>query len=31
VTYRIGVAANWLDDQEQGDVMVLSPPVRAAA
>jgi hypothetical protein len=31
VTYRIGVAANWVDDPEQGDVMVISPPVRAAA
>ena len=31
VTYRIGVAANWLDDTEEGDVMVISPPVRAAA
>ncbi len=31
VTYRIGVAANWLDDPEQGDVMLISPPVRAAA
>jgi hypothetical protein len=30
VVYRIGVAANWLDDPEQGDVMLLSPPVRAA-
>jgi hypothetical protein len=31
VTYRIGVAANWVDDTEQGDVMLISPPVRAAA
>jgi hypothetical protein len=31
VTYRIGVAANWVDDPEQGDVMLISPPVRAAA
>jgi hypothetical protein len=30
VTYRIGVGANWLDDPTQGDVFVLSPPVRAA-
>jgi len=30
VTYRVGVAANWLDDPEQGDVFVLSPPVTAA-
>ncbi len=29
-TYRIGVAANWLDDPEQGDVFVVSPPVIAA-
>ena len=29
VTYRIGVAANWLDDPEQGDVFALSPPVVA--
>ncbi len=28
VTYRVGVAANWLDDTEQGDVLVISPPVR---
>ncbi|HEX3290019.1 MAG TPA: hypothetical protein VHR46_01400 [Gaiella sp.] len=25
-TYRIGVAANWLDDPERGDVFALSPP-----
>ncbi len=25
-TYRIGVAANWLDDPEQGDVLVISGP-----
>lgn len=25
-TYRIGLAANWLDDPSQGDVYVLSPP-----
>jgi len=25
--YRIGVAANWLDDPEQGDIVVVSPPV----
>lgn len=31
VTYRIGVAANWVDDPAQGDVMLISPPVRAAA
>ena len=24
--YRIGVAANWLDDPERGDVFALSPP-----
>ena len=30
VTYRIGVAANWVDDPEQGDVMLVSPPVHAA-
>ena len=30
VTYRIGVAANWVNDSEQGDVMLISPPVRAA-
>lgn len=29
VTYRVGVAANWLDDPEQGDVFVLSPPAVA--
>ena len=29
VTYRIGVAANWLDDPEQVDVFALSPPVVA--
>jgi hypothetical protein len=28
-TYRIGVAANWEDDSEQGDVFLLSAPVRA--
>jgi hypothetical protein len=26
--YRIGVAANWLDDPSQGDVYVLGPPVQ---
>jgi hypothetical protein len=31
VTYRVGVAANWLDDPQQGDVMVISPPVRTDA
>jgi hypothetical protein len=31
VVYRIGVAANWVDDPEQGDVILISPPVRAAA
>jgi hypothetical protein len=25
-TYRIGVAANWLDETERGDVFALSPP-----
>ena len=25
--YRIGVAANWLDETDRGDVFVLSPPV----
>lgn len=25
--YRIGVAANWLDDPAQGDIMVVTPPV----
>jgi hypothetical protein len=28
-TYRIGIAANWVDDERLGDVYVLSPPVRA--
>jgi hypothetical protein len=27
--YRIGVAANWLDDEAQGDVFAISPPVAA--
>jgi hypothetical protein len=26
-SYRIGVAANWLDDVTRGDVFALSPPV----
>lgn len=26
-TYRIGVAANWRDDPEGGDVFIVSPPV----
>ena len=30
-TYRIGVAANWLDDPEQGDVFAFSPPVAPSA
>jgi hypothetical protein len=30
LTYRIGVAANWEDDPEQGDVFLLSAPVKAA-
>jgi hypothetical protein len=25
-TYRIGVAANWLDDETRGDVFAVSPP-----
>ena len=25
-TYRIGIAANWVDDQNLGDVMVVSAP-----
>jgi hypothetical protein len=29
-TYRIGVAANWIDDPAAGDVFVFSPPVTAA-
>ncbi|HWQ22487.1 MAG TPA: hypothetical protein VNK94_00100 [Gaiellaceae bacterium] len=29
-TYRVGVATNWADDPEQGDVFVFSPPVRSA-
>jgi hypothetical protein len=29
-TYRIGVATNWVDDPEQGDVFAFSPPVTAA-
>jgi hypothetical protein len=28
-TYRIGVAANWLNDFRYGDVYVMSPPVTA--
>ena len=27
--YRVGVGTNWADDPEQGDVFVVSPPVRA--
>jgi hypothetical protein len=30
-TYRIGVATNWIDDPEQGDVFAFSPPVTAAS
>jgi hypothetical protein len=29
-TYRIGVATNWADDPEQGDVFAFSRPVTAA-
>jgi hypothetical protein len=29
VRYRIGVAANWLDDPDEGDVATLSRPVPA--
>ena len=29
-TYRVGVAANWVDDPEQGDVFAFSPPATAA-
>ena len=25
--YRVGVAANWLDDDTRGDVFAISPPV----
>jgi hypothetical protein len=28
--YRIGVAANWLDETDRGDVFVLSPPVASS-
>jgi hypothetical protein len=28
-TYRIGLAANWLDDPSRGDVLLVSEPVRA--
>ena len=28
--YRVGVGTNWVDDPEQGDIFVFSPPVRAA-
>jgi hypothetical protein len=24
--YRVGVAANWLDDETRGDVFAISPP-----
>jgi len=24
--YRVGVAANWLDDESRGDVFAISPP-----
>ncbi|HEY7380839.1 MAG TPA: hypothetical protein VH572_06480 [Gaiella sp.] len=30
VTYRVGVAANWVDDTAEGDVFALSPPVQTA-
>jgi len=30
-TYRVGVAANWVNDTTQGDVFVLSPPVGTPA
>ncbi len=26
--YRVGVAANWVDDTTQGDVFMISPPVK---
>ena len=29
--YRIGVAANWLDDETRGDVFAISPPVAPPA
>jgi hypothetical protein len=29
-TYRVGVATNWADDTEQGDVFAFSPPVPVA-
>ena len=29
--YRIGVAANWLDETDRGDVFALSPPVAPSA
>jgi hypothetical protein len=29
--YRVALAANWLDDVNGGDLMLLSPPVRLAA
>ena len=30
VKYRVGVAANWINDQTGGDVAVLSPAVKDA-
>ena len=27
-TYRIGLAANWLNDPTRGDVLLISEPVR---
>jgi hypothetical protein len=30
VTYRVGVAANWVDDPSGGDVYAISKPVLAA-
>jgi hypothetical protein len=29
-TYRVGVAANWLDDPEAGDMVLVSPPLDVA-
>ncbi len=29
--YRVGVAANWLDDESRGDVFAISPPVAPPA
>jgi hypothetical protein len=30
-TYRVGIAANWVDDEGRGDTLILSRPLTVAS